>query len=77
MCVTYPGEVLAVTGDMATVRIQDQLRRASLVVAPEVVVGDWVLVAAGTVLERLDPSDAAELRALLDIATMPAEDEGP
>lgn len=77
MCVTYPGEVLAVTGGMATVRIQDQLRRASLDVAPEVAVGDWVLIAAGMVLERLDPSDAAELRALLDVATMPEEDEGP
>ncbi len=42
---------------------------------PEVEVGDWVLVAAGTVLERLDPIEAAEVRALLDLATTPQEED--
>ena len=35
--------------------------RASTVVVPDVGVGDWVMVGAGTILRRLDPADAIEL----------------
>ncbi len=75
MCVTYPSQVLAVADGMATVVLDGQRRRASLIVVPEVQVGDWVLVAAGTVLERLEPTEAAEVRALLDLATTPQEED--
>lgn len=74
MCVTAPGQVLAVADGMATVLLDGTRRRASLVVVPDVQVGDWVLIAAGTVLERLEPTDAAEIQALLDLATSPEED---
>jgi hydrogenase expression/formation protein HypC len=73
MCVTYPGQVIGVVDGMAEVLIQGQRRRASLVVAPEVAVGDWVIVAAGTVLEIVEPDDAAEILALLGPADQPKE----
>jgi hydrogenase expression/formation protein HypC len=69
MCVTYPGLVLEVAEDMALVEIDGVRRRASLLLVPEVAVGDWVVVATGTVLEVLEPAEAKEILTLLDEAT--------
>ena len=68
MCMTYPGQVLEVADGMALVEIDRRRRRASLVLTPEVAVGDWVIVAAGTVLEVVDPDEATEIVAMLDQA---------
>ena len=65
MCVSYPGRVLAIDGDAAVVEIDQQQRRASLLLMPEVSVGDWVVVAAGTVIERLEPEQAQQIIGLL------------
>ena len=68
MCVTYPGQVLEVGADSALVEIDGRRRRASLLLVPEVAVGDWVIVATGTVLEIVDPEEATEMLALLNEA---------
>jgi hydrogenase expression/formation protein HypC len=68
MCVTYPGQVLEVGDDSALVEIDGRRRRASLLLVPEVAVGDWVIVATGTVLEIVDPEEATEMLALLNEA---------
>ena len=65
MCVTYPGQVLEVGNDSALVEIDGRRRRASLLLVPEVAVGDWVIVATGTVLEIVDSDEATEMLALL------------
>jgi hydrogenase maturation factor len=44
------------------------VRHASTLVVPEVAVGDWVIVAAGTILERIDPLQAAQLTAAVNEA---------
>jgi hydrogenase expression/formation protein HypC len=75
MCVTYPGRVLEIEGAMATVELDSRRRRASLVVAPEAKVGDWVLVAAGAVLEILGETEARELIEILDTAQHTADTE--
>lgn len=69
MCVTYPGRVVSVDGGSALVETDGRRLRASLLVVPEASVGDWVIVAAGTVLEVLDPDEARALRELLAAAT--------
>ena len=65
MCVGFPGRVIAVDEVGATVRTLGRTSRASTLLLPEVVVGDWVYIAAGTIVERLDPAEAAEIRKLL------------
>lgn len=75
MCVTTPGRIVAVADGMATVVLGGERRRASLIVNPDAEVGDWVLVAAGTVIERLDPTEAAEVLALLDLGTTPDKED--
>jgi hydrogenase expression/formation protein HypC len=61
MCLVLPGRVLAIDGATAAVAFEGRVRRASLLLEPDVTVGDWVLVAAGTVLRRLEPDEALEL----------------
>ena len=65
MCVGLPGQVTAVDDLGATVKTLGRERRASTLLMPDVLVGDWVYVAAGTIVERLDPVEAAEIRRLL------------
>jgi len=65
MCLTAPGRVLAIDGEMALVDLDDRPRRASLALVPDAAVGDWVLVAAGLVLEVMDEAEVNELTHLL------------
>ncbi len=71
MCVTYPGRVLEIASDMAVVETEGRRLRASTLLVPHLSVGDWVVVAAGTVLEVLDPEEASEILSLLQKAAPP------
>ena len=66
MCLTAPARVVALDNGEATVLLGGRERRASTLVVPEVAVGDWVIVAAGTILERIDSLQAAQLTAAVD-----------
>ncbi len=65
MCLGFPGLVVAVDATSATVDTEGRRRRASTLLAPDLQVGEWVFVAAGTVIDRLDPDEAALIRAHL------------
>jgi hydrogenase expression/formation protein HypC len=68
MCIAYPGQVLEIDEDSAVVETDQRRRKASLLLVPEVAVGDWVVVSAGTVLRILEPDEANEIRSMLDEA---------
>lgn len=65
MCIAFPGRVIELDLNDAIVEIDGRRRRASLRMRADVVVGDWVLVGAGSVLRRLDAREAAEINAIL------------
>jgi hydrogenase assembly chaperone HypC/HupF len=71
MCLSFPGQVVAVDASGAVVDTDGRRRRASTLLVPDVAVGDWVAVAAGTIVDRLTPTEAAELQELLDRAREP------
>lgn len=58
MCLTAPARVIAVDADGATVLLGGRERRASTLVRPDTAVGDWVVVGAGTILERISDEEA-------------------
>jgi hydrogenase assembly chaperone HypC/HupF len=62
MCLAFPGRVTEVAPDGATVSTEGRERRASTLLHPDVRVGEWVIVAAGTIVRRLDDQEAAEIR---------------
>jgi hydrogenase assembly chaperone HypC/HupF len=68
MCIGFPGVVVGIDESGAVVEAEGRRRRASSLILPEVAVGDWVTVAAGTIVERLDPAEAAEIQDLLHAA---------
>ena len=68
MCIGFPGLVVEVNGSEAAVATEGRVRRASTLYLPSIEVGDWVTVAAGTIVERLEPADAAEIQDLLRTA---------
>jgi hydrogenase assembly chaperone HypC/HupF len=76
MCLGFPGLVVAVDATGATVDTEGRRRRASTLLAPDLAVGEWVFVAAGTVVDRLDPEEVAFIRATL-LEAIASEAAGP
>jgi len=58
MCLDFAARVLARDGDVCLVETEGRKRRASALLVPETAVGDWVLVALGTIVRLLDPTEA-------------------
>jgi hydrogenase assembly chaperone HypC/HupF len=69
MCIAFPGLVVEVDGSGAVVETEGRRRHASTLYLPDIAVGDWVTVAAGTIVERLELDEAAEIRNLVIAAT--------
>jgi hydrogenase assembly chaperone HypC/HupF len=68
MCIAYPARIVAFDAGSAVVDMAGRTRRASLLMTPDVEVGAWVLVAAGTVVRQIDAAEAHELASQLDAA---------
>ena len=78
MCLAIPGEIMEIKDEVATVRIGEALRKASLVLLPDSAgVGDFVIVHAGFALSKLDPEEARESLRLLQELAACLPDEGP
>lgn len=71
MCLAIPAEIIQIEDEMATIRVGDALRKASLMLLPEQAeLGDYVIVHAGFALHKVDPEEAREsLRLLREMAS--------
>ena len=54
MCLAFPAKIVAIEGDLATVERSGVKRSASLMLLPDVHVGDWVLIHAGFAMQVVD-----------------------
>lgn len=54
MCLAFPAKILKIEGDLATVERSGVKRSASLMLLPEVKVGDYVLIHAGFAMQIVD-----------------------
>ena len=68
MCITYPARVVGLDQADAIVDHDGQPRRASLLLRSDIAIGDWVLIGAGSILRRIEASEAAELNTILQAA---------
>jgi hydrogenase assembly chaperone HypC/HupF len=68
MCIAFPGVVVALDSDGAIVETEGRRRRASTLFLNDIAIGDWVTVAAGTIVERLEPDQAADIQTMLRAA---------
>ena len=68
MCLDFPALVIARDGDVATVVADGRTRRASTLLLPDIRVGEWVYVAAGTIIDRLPAAAAVQIESELRLA---------
>ena len=68
MCIAFPAQVIGFDGADAIVDVEGRRRRASMLMRPQIAVGDWVLIGAGSVLRSIAAPEAAELAQALDAA---------
>jgi hydrogenase assembly chaperone HypC/HupF len=68
MCLAFPGRVTDVDPDGAMVSTEGRLRRASTLLHPDVRPGEWVIVAAGSIVRRIDDAEADAIRQTLNAA---------
>ena len=68
MCIGYPARVLSFDSTDASVEMDGRRRHASMLLRPRIAIGDWVLVAAGTVIRRLEDAEADDIRRTIDAA---------
>ena len=75
MCLGFPGRVVAVDRTGATIETDGRRRRANTLLMPDLAVGDWVYVSAGTVIERVTADEAGFIRTSIDTARQEDPDE--
>ena len=75
MCLGFPGRVIAIDSAGATIETEGRRRRASTLLLVDLAIGEWVWVAAGTVVARVPPEDVEEIRTMLS-AAIAAEESG-
>ena len=74
MCLMMPGRVVAVAGETCEVETSGRIDKASMMLEPDLAVGDWVLVNSGTVVRKLDDDQADEMsRAFSVLMGVPGE----
>ena len=77
MCLAVPVQVISMNGDDAEVEIGGVKRRVSIVLTPEVKVGDYVLLHTGYAINVVDEAEAQEtLKIFEEMARLEEEAEG-
>ena len=58
MCLSVPGQVLEINGDRAKVSIGGNIYNAGLDLVEGISIGDYVLLHAGFVIQKIDEKEA-------------------
>ncbi len=64
MCVAVPGKILDRQDMLATIEVGGVTRKVSVMLLPEVQVGDFVLIHAGFAVQVIDEEEAEKTLAL-------------
>ncbi|MGC8623872.1 MAG: HypC/HybG/HupF family hydrogenase formation chaperone [Phycisphaerae bacterium] len=65
MCLAVPAKLITQDGQQGTVDLHGNRMAVNIMMTPDAVPGDWLLVHAGFAIERLDADAAHETWALL------------
>lgn len=65
MCLGVVGRIDEIDGELATAEILGVRRQISIVLVPEIKVGDYVMIHAGFAINRMDEKDARETEELI------------
>ena len=73
MCLMAPAQVVRVEGSFCDIELGGRVSRATMLLEPDLQPGDWVLIASGTVVRRLDPEQAADMRRAVELLSDPTD----
>ncbi len=65
MCLSVPGKVIAITGNIATIEIAGSQVQAGIHLIEDLQVNDLVLIHSGFVIQKLSREEAEETEQLL------------
>ena len=65
MCLAIPSQITHIENEMATIDVDGVRREASLLLLADAQVGDYVIVHAGFVIQKIDEAAARETLQLL------------
>jgi len=65
MCLAVVGKIENINDDMATAEIMGVRREISIVLTPEVKIGDYVMIHAGFAINQIDEEEAKKTEELL------------
>ncbi len=65
MCLAIPGKILSIDGDTARIEVLGSIKKANLALLDNPCEGEYVLVHAGFVIERVDTKRAEETLSLI------------
>lgn len=72
MCLSIPGKVVHIKGELATVSIGGSMVETSIALVDDVQPGEYVLVHSGFALQRISDEEAREtLRLIEELGEMP------
>ena len=60
MCLAIPGRVIEISGETAKVSIEGLVVEAGIAIAEDIAVGDYVVVHAGFILQKMSDAEAEE-----------------
>lgn len=71
MCLSVPGKIIEIEGDIAKVSVGNTIVTAGLRLIDNAIVGEYVLVHSGFAIQRIDVNEAEEtLRLINEIVEM-------
>lgn len=65
MCLGVVGRIEEIDGEMANAEILGVRRRISIVLVPEIKIGDYVMIHAGFAINQMDEKDAHETESII------------
>jgi len=65
MCLAVVGRIEKIDGEMASAEILGVRRQISIILVPEVQIGDYVMIHAGFAINQMEEKDAHETESII------------
>jgi hydrogenase expression/formation protein HypC len=65
MCLAVVGRIEEIDGEMASAEILGVRRQISIVLVPEIKIGDYVMIHAGFAINQMEEKDAHETESII------------
>lgn len=75
MCLSLPGKVMLIKDDVAIIDYDGEIREAGISFVPDIAAGEYVIVSAKMIMQRVPEDDAKKTLALWDTTNKVCDDD--